>query len=108
MRRSQLEKKDYYDRDENGDPFNASKGRARPAKLPADLPLISYNEIWVWLSTEILKDAWRRGIKCKRVIYGKSQFEPSFWKTDDEENCDWKHMNKNPKNFKKQNYPGPL
>ena len=45
MRKSQLENELYYDKGKYGEPYEACKGRTRPTKLPADLSLMTYNEM---------------------------------------------------------------
>ena len=75
-----------------------------PQKLPADLDLMVYKELWRWISSEILKEYWRKGGKRKVVNYGNVDFEPSFWPN---EIWDWKDIKKNPKNLKTSDFPGP-
>ena len=57
----------YYDEQEWGNPVTFSKSGKLPLKLPADLDLMVYRELWSWISAEILKDYWKSGGKKKEV-----------------------------------------
>ena len=64
-----------------------------------------YKELWRWISSEILKEYWRKGGKRKVVNYGNVDFEPSFWPN---EIWDWKDIKYNQKNLKTSDFPGPV
>ena len=55
------ENEEYFNSGEWGSPFLLTRSRLLPWKLPADLILMVYKELWHWISAEILKDYWKRG-----------------------------------------------
>ena len=75
-----------------------------PFKLPSLVHLLSYEELWQWISREALKEHWRKGGKSKHVKYGYPEFEPSFWLGD---LWEWESVVKHPKDLTKASYTGP-
>ena len=72
----------YYDEEEWGKPINFVKAHLPPMKLPADLDLCVYKELWKWVSWEILKEYWKMGGLKLQVNFGKPEFLASFWPND--------------------------
>ena len=68
--------------DDEEETLNGLRASLLPHKLPAPIALMKYDELWNWLSVEILKEHWRKGGKSKCVKYGNPDFEPSFWLGD--------------------------
>ena len=74
-----------------------------PKKLPAPIDLMSYEELWKWLTVEILKEHWKAG-GCERFVkFGRDDFNPSFWIN---EIWDWSSIKKHPKDLTKADFPG--
>ena len=95
---------DYYEEERWGNPHNFTRAEKPPMKLPADLELMVYRELWQWVSAKIFKEYWRNGGKKKVVRYGDPDFAPSFWPNHI---WAWQEVNKNPKNLKASDYSGP-
>ena len=74
-----------------------------PKKLPATLELMSYEELWKWISLEILKEHWKNGGKEKYVRFGREDFSPSFWI---DEIWEWSSVTKHYKDLTKKDFPG--
>ena len=74
-----------------------------PKKLPATLELMSYEELWKWISLEILKEHWKNGGKEKYVRFGREDFSPSFWIN---EIWEWSSVTKHYKDLTKKDFPG--
>ena len=104
---------DVFDLDEKDMIFNTSpvadvdsfiKGYSvLPKKLPATLELMSYEELWKWISLEILKEHWKNGGKEKYVRFGREDFSPSFWI---DEIWEWSSVTKHYKDLTKKDFPG--
>ena len=75
-----------------------------PSKLPSLVHLLRYEELWQWISREVLKEHWQKGGKSKHVKYGYPEFEPSFWLGD---LWEWESVVKHPKDLTKASYTGP-
>ena len=73
-----------------------------PKKLPATLELMSYEELWKWISLEILKEHWKNGGKEKYVRFGREDFSPSFWIN---EIWEWSAVTKHHKDLTKKDFP---
>ena len=74
-----------------------------PKKLPAPIGLMSYEELWKWLTVEILKEHWKAGGNERFVKFGRDDFNPSFWIN---EIWDWSSIKKHPKDLTKADFPG--
>ena len=46
-----------------------------PKKLPADLDLMGYKELWDWITWEAIKEHWKKGGKLMCVKWGHPDFE---------------------------------
>ena len=84
--------------------LNDARASLLPAKLPALVSLMSYEELWKWISQEVLKEHWRNGGQNKYVKWGYAEFEPSFWLG---ELWDWQSITKHPKDLSRASYTGP-
>ena len=100
---TQTPSKDYYDEEEWGSPILFARSELLPWKLPADLDLMIYKELWKWISAEILKEHWKNGGEYKEVHYSQPEFLASFWPN---EIWDWENIEKNPNNMKASDFPG--
>ena len=65
---------------------------------------MKYEELWEWITQEILKEHWGNGGKSKCVKFGNNDFEPSFWLGDIQ---GWANVDKHPKDLTKASYTGP-
>ena len=92
--------------DEEGDidTLNHARGTMFAKKLPADLKLMIYSELWTWLTEEILKQYWFKGGELKCVKWGDPNFEPSFWLG---EMWAWQEVTKHSNNMLRTDYTGP-
>ena len=90
--------------DPDQDDLNEAKASVLPKKLPAEVSLMNYTELWGWLTEEILKEYWTKGGKLKCVKFGNQDFEPSFWLG---EVWEWTDVKKHPKDLIKSDYKGP-
>lgn len=95
--------RDYFDEEAIGQPLNFLHAELPPRKLPADLSLMVYKELWKWISEEVIKHHWRNGGEKMVVNYGNPEFLPSFWPNDV---WAWEDIKKNPKNMKSSDFPG--
>ena len=86
------------------DEYNYARGTMIAQKLPADLPLMIYVELWSWITQEIMKEHWLKDGKKKCVKWGDSSFEPSFWLGDV---WPWHQVRKHYKDLPKSSYTGP-
>ena len=55
---TQTPSKEYYVEEEWGSPLLFNRIELPPWKLPADLDLMIYKELWKWISAEILKGSY--------------------------------------------------
>ena len=94
---------DYYDEEQWGKPLNFLRSHLPASKLPADLDLMNYKELWKWISNEILKEYWGRGGEKRVINYGNPDFLPTFWPNDV---WPWADIKNNPKNMKASDFPG--
>ena len=92
------------DEDSDVDDYNHARGTMVAKKLPADLSLMIYVELWTWISQEIMKEHWLKGGNLKCVKWGDSSFEPSFWLS---ELWPWHEVKKHYKELPKFSYTGP-
>ena len=97
------DERDYFDEEANGQPLNFLHSELPPRKLPADLELMVYKELWKWISEEVIKHHWRNGGEKMVVNYGNPEFLASFWPNDI---WAWEDIRKNPKNMKSSDFPG--
>ena len=95
--------RDYFDVEANGQQLNLLCSELPPCKLPANLELMVYKELWRWISEEILKSHWKNGGEKMVVNYGNPEFLASFWPN---EIWAWEDIKKNPKNMKSSDFPG--
>jgi hypothetical protein len=58
------------DDDDDVDDYNHARGTMVAKKLPADLSLMIYVELWTWISKEIMKEHWLKGGNMKCVKWG--------------------------------------
>ena len=86
------------------DHCNHARGTLIAKKLPANVDLMIYVELWSWIQEETMKEHWLRGGKFKCVKWGDPDFEPSFWLG---EIWDWEEVVKHPKDLKRSAYSGP-
>ena len=92
------------DDDSDEDDYANARGTILPNKLPADLNLMVYSELWSWISQEILKEHWLKGGKLKCVKWGNPTFKPSFWLNDV---WPWHEVLRHYKDLPKSAYTGP-
>ena len=90
--------------EEDVDQYNLAKGNMPPKKLPADLDLMGYKELWDWITWEAIKEHWKKGGKLICVKWGHPDFEPSFWLG---EIWPWQQVIKHPRDLAKSCYTGP-
>ena len=90
--------------DDDIDDYNHARGTMAAQKLPADLPLMIYVELWSWITQEIMKEHWLKDGQMKCVKWGDSSFEPSFWLGDV---WPWHQVRKHYKDLPKSSYTGP-
>ena len=88
-----------HEYDPDGDELNQAKASVLPRKLPAEVYLMNYSELWAWITEEILKEHWKKGGKLKCVKFGNEDFEPSFWLG--EVWC-WENIKKHPRDLTKK------
>ena len=86
------------------DEYDDARGRLLPNKLPAELNLMVYDELWSVITNETLREHWAKGGKYKCVKFGNPSFEPSFWLG---EIWPWREVYKHPRNLEKTVYTGP-
>ena len=86
------------------DHYNHERGTLIAKKLPANLDLMIYVELWAFIQEETLKEHWLRGGQFKCVKWGDPDFEPSFWLG---EIWAWEEVIKHPKDLKRSAYTGP-
>ena len=79
--------------EEDYDALNDLRSELVPKKLPAVVELMSYEELWKYVSQEVLKEHWKKGGKSKCVKFGHPEFSPSFWLEDV---WAWECVNKHP------------
>ena len=89
--------------DTERDEYDYARGTTLPKKLPADLKLMIFPELWKWLTEEILKEHWKKGGKLTCVKFGKPEFEPSFWLGDI---WAWEDVTEHWKNLTRSHFPG--
>ena len=89
---------------EVNDDINSARAAMIPSKLPANLHLMNYEELWRAITEETLKEHWASGGKYKCVKFGNASFEPSFWLS---EIWPWSEVDRHPNNLKKSAYSGP-
>lgn len=92
-----------HETDPKVDEYDQARATVLPKKLPADLNLMIYEELWSFISTETIKEHWMTGGKYKCVKYGDPNFEPSFWLND---LWSWAEVTSHPNNLAKSAYTG--
>ena len=92
------------DADNDIDAFNHARGTLIAKKLPADLNLMIYGELWAWITEETLKQHWLSGGDFRCVKFGHPDFEPTFWLG---ELWAWQEVIKHPNNLPRFAYTGP-
>ena len=90
--------------EEDYDTLNHLRAALVPKKLPAVVELMSYEELWKYITQETIKEHWREGGKSKCVKFGHPEFAPSFWLEDV---WGWDCVNKHPKDLTRASYTGP-
>jgi hypothetical protein len=88
---------------EGDDELNLARSAILPRKLPAEVSLMNYTELWKWLGTKIIKEHWAKGGTSKCVKFGNPDFEPSFWLP---EIWGWENVNKHPRSLSKSSFDG--
>jgi hypothetical protein len=61
------------------DEYDHARANLLPKKLPANLEIMTYEELWTLITTETIKQHWAKGGKYKCVKFGNPDFEPTFW-----------------------------
>ena len=61
--------------DPDEDDLNEAKASVLPKKLPAEVSLMNYSELWAWISEETLKEHWKKGGKLNCVKFGNVDFD---------------------------------